>query len=149
MSGYLLDTNVISEYNREGLPHPGVARWMETTPESAQYVSVLTLAEIEKGILRKEEGRRRRQLQRWFAEDLQTRFAGRILAFDLHVASRWAHLVAAMLDQGRPLPTLDSQISATALAHDLILVTRNVKDIDGTGVTVLNPWDAAPGPKTL
>jgi toxin FitB len=122
---------------------------METTPESLQHVSVLTLAEIEKGILRKEEGRRRRELQRWFAEDLRARFAGRILAFDLHVASRWAHLVAALLDKGRPLPTLDSQIAATALAHDLILVTRNVKDIEGTGVTVLNPWDALPGPKTL
>jgi toxin FitB len=149
MTGYLLDTNVISEYNREGSPHPGVARWMETTPEALQYVSVLTLAEIEKGILRKEQGRRRRELQRWFAGDLQTRFAGRILAFDLYVASRWAHLIAAMLDKGRPLPTLDSQIAATALAHDLVLVTRNVKDMDGTGVIALNPWDAAPGPKTL
>jgi toxin FitB len=149
MNGYLLDTNVISEYNREGLPHPGVAHWMQNTPEALLYVSVLTLAEIEKGILRKEEGRRRRELQRWFTEDLQARFAGRILTFDLHAASRWAHLIAALLDKGRPLPTLDSQIAATALAHDLILVTRNVKDIEGTGVTVLNPWDAMPAPKTL
>jgi predicted nucleic acid-binding protein len=55
MNGYLIDTNVISEYNREQLPHPGVVKWLHTTPEASQYVSVLTLAEIEKGILRKEE----------------------------------------------------------------------------------------------
>ncbi len=118
MSGFLLDTNVLSEYNKEGAPHPGVVRWIETTPESVQYVSVLTLAEIEKGILRTEESKRRRELERWFTEDLQQRFAGRILAFDNLVAWRWAKLVAASLDAGRPLPTIDSQIAATALAHD-------------------------------
>ncbi len=143
MKGYLLDTNVISEYNRETGPHAGVAKWMETTPEGLQHVSVLTLAEIEKGILRKADGKRRRELQRWFDEDLQARFAGRILPFDRQVASRWAHLVAANLDQGRPLPTLDSQIAATALAHDLALVTRNVKDFDLLGLTIINPWESA------
>jgi predicted nucleic acid-binding protein len=141
MRGYLIDTNVISEYNREQLPHPGVVKWLDTTPEASQYVSVLTLAEIEKGILRKEEGKRRRDLQRWFDEDLPARFAGRILAFDAQVASRWAHLTASLLDKGRPLPTLDSQIAATALAHDLVLITRNVKDYAGTGIEVLNPWE--------
>ena len=141
MRGYLIDTNVISEYNREQLPHPGVVKWLETTPEALQFVSVLTLAEIEKGILRKEEGKRRRDLERWFAQDLQARFAGRILPFDARVASRWAHLVASSLDSGRPLPTLDSQIAATASAHELVLVTRNVKDYDGTEVPVLNPWE--------
>ena len=141
MTGYLIDTNVISEYNREQLPHPGIVKWFETTPEASQYVSVLTFAEIEKGILRKEQGKRRRDLQRWFDEDLPARFAGRILAFDARVASCWAHLIASLLDKGRPLPTLDSQIAATALAHDLVLVTRNVKDYEGTGVPVLNPWE--------
>ena len=114
---------------------------MEATPEALQCVSVLTLAELEKGILRKEEGKRRRELQRWFDQDLQARFAERILAFDAVVASCWAHLVAALLDKGRPLPTLDSQIAATAPAHGLTLVTRNVKDFDGAGVAILNPWE--------
>ena len=111
-------------------------KWLDTTPEASQYVSVLTLAEIEKGILRKEEGKRRRDLQRWFDEDLPARFAGRIPAFDARVAPCRAHLTASLPDKGRPLPTLDSQIAATALAHNLVLVTRNVKDYAGTGIDV-------------
>jgi len=106
---------------------------METTPEISQYVSVLTLAEIEKGILRKEEGKRRR--------DFPARFAVRILAFDARVASCWAHLTASLLDKRRPLPTIDSQIAAIALAHNLVLVTRNVKDYAGISLAVLNPWE--------
>ena len=101
MTGYLIDTNVISEYNREQLPDPGVVKWLDTTPEASQYVSVLTLAEIEKGILRNlrnEEGKRRRDLQRWFDEVLPARFAGRIPGFDARVASCWAHLTASLLD---------------------------------------------------
>ena len=141
MKGYLIDTNVLSEYLRPERPNPGVARWMETTAEDVQYISVLTLAELEKGILRKEDGRRKRDLQQWFDADLPRRFAGRVLVFDAPVASRWAHLVAASLDKGRPLPTLDSQIAATALAHDLALVTRNVKDFEGLGLTIINPRD--------
>ena len=104
MSGFLIDTNVLSEYNREQLPHAGVVKWLDTTPEASQYLSVLTLAEIEKGILRKEEGKRRRDLQRWFDEDLPARFAGRILAFDARVASCWAHLTASQLDRGTAAP---------------------------------------------
>lgn len=69
----------ISEYNREQLPHPGVVKWLDTTPATSQYLSVLTLAEIETGILRNDEGKRRRDLQRWFNEDLPARFAGAFL----------------------------------------------------------------------
>jgi predicted nucleic acid-binding protein len=141
MSGYLIDTNVISEYSRQQMPHPGVVKWLNTTPEVSQFISVFSLAEIEIGILRKEQGKRRRDLQRWFDEELAARFAGRILVFDERVASCWANLTASLLDKGRPLPTVDSMIAATALAHDLVLLTRNLRDYAGTGIAVLNPWE--------
>ena|SRR5438067_13580246 len=141
MSGYLIDTNVISEYNREGTPSPGVVKWIAAAPESSQFVSVLTLAEIEKGILLLEEGRRRQEIGKWFENDLPARFAGRILSIDKHVASVWARFIAPLLKQGRPLPTIDSLLAATALAHDLIFVTRNVKHFTGLQVPLLNPWD--------
>jgi hypothetical protein len=141
MNGYLLDTNIISEYNRPDTPHPGVVRWMKTTPATLQYLSVLTLGEIEKGILLLDEGKRRREIQHWFENDLPTRFAGRILAIDEDVASKWARFIAPLLKQGRPLPTIDSLLAATALAHDLTFVTRNVKHFAGLNVPLLNPWD--------
>jgi predicted nucleic acid-binding protein len=132
MSGYLIDTNVISEYNRDGMPHPG---------ESSQYLSVLTLAEIEKGILLLDEGKRRQEVRQWFENDLPARFGGRILSIDKHVASVWARFIAPLLKQGRPLPTIDSLLAATALAHDLIFVTRNVRHFTGLQMPLLNPWD--------
>lgn len=106
-----------------------------------QSISVLTLAEIEIGVLRKAEGKRRDDLQHWFSGPLQNRFRDRILPFDKDVASVWAHIVANSLSTGRPLPTVDSQIAATALHFNLILVTRNVRDFSGLGIQVFNPWN--------
>lgn len=74
MSGFLIDTNVLSEYNRPGGPDPGVKRWLETTPRELQYVSVITLAEIQKGIELLASGRRRVELERWFKQDLEAWF---------------------------------------------------------------------------
>jgi predicted nucleic acid-binding protein len=141
MMGYLLDTNVISEYNRAEMPHSGVVAWFEKTPERSLYLSVLTLAEIEKGILLLDHGKRRLALQRWFENDLPARFAGRILSIDMLVASKWANLIAPLLKQGRPLPTIDSLLAASALAHDLVFVTRNHRHFAGLNVPVFNPWD--------
>ena len=79
MNGYLLDTNIISEYNRAETPNPGVVQWVKTTPEALQYLSVLTLGESEEGILLLDEGKRRREIQQWFDDDLPARFEDRIL----------------------------------------------------------------------
>lgn len=94
MSGYLIDTNVLSEYNRTGDPDAGVKRWVETTDRQAQHVSVITLAEIQKGIELLAEGKRRAQLEQWLTQDLEGWFVGRILPVDQEVARRWASLVA-------------------------------------------------------
>ena len=140
MNGYLVDTNVLSEYNRPGTPDIGVKRWLETTVRETQYVSVITLAEIQKGIELLADGKRRAQLEQWLQQDLETWFSGRVLDVDRQVARRWALLVAQGVRKGRPLPTVDSLIAATALAHDLTVVTRNVRDFESAGVLTVNPW---------
>jgi len=140
MNGFLIDTNVLSEYNRPGGPDTGVKRWLETTDRQSQHVSIITLAEIQKGIELLAEGKRRAQLEQWLTHDLEQWFAARILPVDRQVAMRWASLVAQGTRTGRPLPTVDSLIGATALAYDLIVVTRNTKDFEGIGATTINPW---------
>ena len=142
MSGFLIDTNVLSEYNRPGNPDAGVKSWLETTARELQHVSVITLAEIEKGIELLPAGKRRTQLEEWFKQELEPWFFGRVLYVDRQVASRWASLVAQGVRAGRPLPTIDSLIAATALAHDLTIVTRNVRDFQSTGVATINPWQS-------
>lgn len=142
MNGFLIDTNVLSEYNRAGVPNPGVKNWLETTTRALQHVSVITLAEIQKGIELLTPGKRRDQLELWFKQDLETWFSGRILYVDRQVASQWASVVAQSIRAGRPIPTIDSIIAATALAHDLVIVTRNVRDFQTTGALTLNPWQS-------
>ncbi|MFN0104469.1 MAG: type II toxin-antitoxin system VapC family toxin [Bryobacteraceae bacterium] len=143
MNGFLIDTNVLSEYNRPGGPSVGVKRWLETTDRQLQYVSVLTLAEIQKGIELLAAGKRRAHLEEWLTQDLEAWFSGRVLPVDRHVAARWASLVAQGSRAGRPLPTVDSLIAATALAYDLTIVTRNTKDFEGIGAITVNPWETA------
>lgn len=133
---YLLDTNVLSELRRRS-PDPGVVDWFSQRPPATLYLSVLTLGEIRKGIEGVGDETRRQALLDWLETDLPTFFTGRILAVDGSVADRWGRLVAAA---GRPLPAIDSLLAATALEHDLVLVTRNVKDFAGLPVELFNPW---------
>ncbi len=142
MPGFLIDTNVLSEYNRLDGPAPRVKRWLETTDRQSQYVSIITLAEIQKGIELLPDGKRRAQLERWLTHDLEAWFSGRILLVDRHVAMCWASLTARGSRMGRTLPAVDSLIAATALAHGLTIVTRNTKDFEGVGAETINPWSA-------
>ena len=145
MNGFLIDTNVLSEYNRPGVPDAGVKRWLETTDRNLQYVSVITLAEIQKGIDLLAEGKRRVQLEQWLKQDLEAWFSGRILPIDRQVAAVWASLVSQGVRMGRTLPTVDSLLAATALAWDLTIVTRNIRDFTGIGISTINPWEAVTG----
>ena len=102
-------------------------------------MSVITLAEIQKGIELLVEGKRRSQLRQWLEQGLEAWFSGRILPVDRQVAGRWASLLAAGARTGRSLPTVDSLIASTALVYDLTIVTRNLRDFEGLGATILNP----------
>ena len=139
MSGFLLDTNVISELVK-AKPEPKVTAWIENIDESLLYLSVLTLGEIRKGITFLRDGARRVSLEVWFDRDLALRFSDRIISIDLDVADRWGRIAGNA--RKKPLPVIDGLLAATALHYDLTLVTRNIADIAGPGVAVFNPWEA-------
>lgn len=133
---YLVDTNVLSELRRKS-PHRAVLAWFAERPAATLYLSVLTLGEIRKGIEAVAETDRRLKLIDWLEADLPAFFTGRILGIDAAVADRWGRLLAAA---GRPLPAIDSLLAATAIEHDLVLVTRNVRDLARLPVQLLDPW---------
>ena len=133
---YLLDTNVISEALR-ATPHRNVARWLETVPEERFYVSVLTFGEIRKGIELLPNGPRKERARVWLEEDLPARFEERVLNVDTAVCDRWGRLLAA---HGRPAAAIDRLIGATALRHDLAVLTRNAKNFDFDGLRVIDPF---------
>ena len=139
MSGFLLDTNVVSELVKFK-PEPKVAAWMEATEESLLRLSVLTLGEIRKGIDSLSDRSRRTALESWLNHDLLIRFANRILDVDQAVADRWGRLFAKAMAAKQLLPMVDGLLAATAIHHNLTLVTRNTKDVSLTGVPIINPW---------
>jgi len=141
MSGFLLDTNCISELVRIQ-PDPRVLDWMSAANETLLYLSVLTLGEIRKGVAGLPQGKRRTHLESWLESELQARFSGRILSIDKAVADRWGLLAAGAKRAGRPLSGIDGLLAATALHHGLTIVSRNISDFANTQVPVLNPWQA-------
>ncbi len=139
MSGYLLDTNVISEL-RKPRPNKGLVAWIDSTREDLLFLSTLTVGEIRLGIESVTDSRKRHDLERWLLADVRERFAGRILSVDADTADRWGRLEAAARSRAAKLPVIDALLAATAVHHDLELVTRNVKDFGSTGLRVVNPW---------
>jgi predicted nucleic acid-binding protein len=140
--GFLLDTNVISEFARAGEPDRQVDRWLKATAEGSLFASVLTFAEIRRGIELLPPGKRRTQLEQW-QDDLVASFEMWLFPVTKSIADRWAVLAAQAQRKGITLANIDGLIAATALEHDLTLVTRNVKDFAGFNVPIFNPWDAS------
>jgi predicted nucleic acid-binding protein len=136
VSGFLVDTNVISELIKP-TPAPKVAEWVDATDEQLFHLSVLTLGEIRRGIVQLPQSRRRIRLEAWLSDDLPMRFAGRILDIDQEIADRWGQISGA---KGATVPVIDGLLAATAIHHNLTLVTRNTKDMARTGVVLFNPW---------
>lgn len=139
MSGFLVDTNVLSELIKPR-PEPRVVAWIHSTDELLLYLSVLTIGEIRKGINSLPSGHRRGVLESWITNELESRFAGRILPVDLDIAERWGLLSARASASGTPLPVVDGLIAATALHHNLTFVTRNVSDVQISGLSIFDPW---------
>lgn len=138
MTRYVLDTNVISQATKP-VPSRALTAWMEEQADEDLFIASLTLAEIQCGLLEKPAGKRRRELERWFAgsEGPQALFAGRILPFDEAAALIWARLMAEGTSRGRPRNALDMIIAAVAEANDCIVVTDNEKDF--AGINLINP----------
>lgn len=141
MSGFLLDTNVISELIKPR-PNQNVTHWIETTDEPLLHLSVLTLGEIRRGIASLPDAVRRIKLETWLDSELVLRFADRILPIDLAIADRWGRLTGTASARKSPLPVIDGLLAATAVHHNLTLVTRDTKRLSGTNVPFFNPWEA-------
>ena len=133
---FLLDTNTLSEILNKR-PNKGVTDWFARTDESSQYISALTVGEIHKGISKLSASRRRDELQDWF-ERVQNRYGTRILPFTVESAKVWGRLIADIERRGQPLPVIDTLIAATAIKHDLTVVTRNSADFEPANVKVIN-----------
>lgn len=136
---YLLDTCVVSELIKAN-SDKNVINWIETIEEERLFLSVLTLGEIEKGIAKLPLSLRKSNLKTWLEQDLVLRFENRILNITPEIAQYWGDLQGALEKQGKPMPIIDGLIASTALVHDLILVTRNVNDVERSGVSILNVW---------
>ena len=136
---YILDTNLISELRKARKAHQNVRKWAERLPSASLYISVISVLELEIGILLidrrdKEQGA---ILRAWLDGHVLPTFSGRILAIDTDVARR-----CATLHVPNPRSDRDALIAATALVHGLTVATRNVADFERTGVDILNPWEA-------
>lgn len=138
---YLLDTCVLSEFTKRQ-PQPEVVQWLAQANEQALFLSVLSVGEIQRGIERLAESRRKDELRQWLEQALLPRFADRLLPLNAEIMLLWGTLTARQESQGRKMSAFDSLIAATALFHHLTLVTRNEADFANSGVTIVNPWDA-------
>jgi len=136
---YLLDTNVVSALRkvRSGKADAGVAQWAEQTRAAELYLSVISLHELDIGVLLRErkDAEQGRMLREWLEQHVLPAFADRVLPVDVAVAR-----ASARLHVPDPRPVRDALIAATALVHDMTVVTRNIADFEPTGVAIHNPW---------
>ena len=141
MSGYLLDTNVISELVRQR-PDPAVISWLRAQPLNQLFASVVTFGELRKGIEMLPPGAKRERLESWLSVELRELFANRILTLDLAVADRWGTLEAHRALAGKAAASADAQIAATAAFFGLTVATRNGRDFQDLDVPIVDPWSA-------
>jgi predicted nucleic acid-binding protein len=137
--GFLLDTCVVSEPTH-ARPSNKVIGWLDARGIDNLYISVVTIAELEQGIAHLGDGMRARKFETWLADSLVPQFESRVLDVDMRVARRWGRFLGASKRAGKPVAAVDAIIAATAVEHDLTLVTRNVADFRNFDVHLINPW---------
>lgn len=131
---YLLDTNIISESVKTP-PNAGVRNWLSEAPPHELYISVLSLGEVRRGVEKLNIGHRKNRLLMWLEHELPQWFGSNIISIDKAICERWGYLTATL-----SLPPIDSLLAATALVHNLKMVTRNEKDFKIEGLEVINPF---------
>jgi len=135
----LLDTNVLSEVTKPR-PAEGVLNWLHNLDEDRTFISIVSIAEISRGVALMESGRKREALDEWLKHDLPQRFDNRTIPVEGSVALAWGDLMAFAKRNGRGLASMDGLIAATTIAHDLTLATRNIKDFEDFGINIIDPW---------
>jgi predicted nucleic acid-binding protein len=143
---FVLDTNVVSELRKAkaGKADRGVVTWASGVPAEDLFVSVITVLELETGVLlmQRRDPRKGALFRRWLDYHVLPAFSGRVLSVDTAVAQR-----CAALHVPNPRSERDALIAATAMVHNMTVVTRNVSDFQATGVPLLNPWETMPRPR--
>jgi predicted nucleic acid-binding protein len=137
----LLDTNVLSEVTKPR-PEGRVLKWLDGLDEDRAFISVVSIAEIRRGVALMDTGRKRDALAEWLARDLPQRFEHRVIPVEEPVALAWGDLMGLAKRSGRGLASMDGLIAATAFAYDLTLATRNTKDFEGFGIDIIDPWNS-------
>jgi predicted nucleic acid-binding protein len=140
MTGYLLDTNVVSEMTKSE-PDPSLRQNLSALSGDQLWISVLTFGELNKGVSLLPLGRRRIEFEQFFRA-LAEEYSDRILEISLAVAMTWGALAAETRSRGFHLSQIDGLLAATALSHGLTVLTRNVRDFLFTNVPVLDPWQS-------
>ncbi|MDQ2711240.1 MAG: type II toxin-antitoxin system VapC family toxin [Acidobacteriota bacterium] len=143
MNGFLIDTNVISEFVKTD-PNPAITLWFQAAPPDRLFASVVTFGKIGLGIENMPKGKRRADLENWLDKGLPGWFASNLLPVTKAIADQWARATIEAKRKGVNLTTADGLLAGTALEHGLTLVTRNTKDFSGLGVPLINPWSEQP-----
>lgn len=136
-----MDTNVLSEVTKLA-PDARVLEWLNRLDEDRSFISVVSIAEIRRGVALMDDGRKREALAEWLARDLPQRFEQRVLPVDESVALAWGDLMGLAKRRGRGLSSMDGLIAATAITQELTLATRNTKDFEGFEIELFDPWTA-------
>ena len=139
---FVLDTNVVSELMRPA-PDPVIASWVAAHATSSLFLTAVTEAELRFGLAVMPTGKRRDGLGAALERVLETGFANRVLPFDSAAARAFARIAAARRQQGRPIAEADCQIAAIARARGMVVVTRNMRDFEDSGIEILDPWKGA------